>query len=155
MKKIILVLISLYVSCTAFAQSADFITELISARNVTFGQICYLSAVYQELVPEDASAVDAVNAMFEYGYIPSDVDENTFITYEQAAKIFSGFWKIKGGLFYRLTGKSARYAFKQFKADGVIPAKADPDMFPSGTDILNVYTMGDMRYESSIKTGDN
>ena len=37
MKKIILVLISLYVSCTAFAQSADFITELISTEKVTFG----------------------------------------------------------------------------------------------------------------------
>ena len=154
MKKIILVLISLYVSCTAFAQSADFITELISSEKVTFGQFCYFSAIYQNLVSEDASETDAVNAFFELGYLPAGVDENTFITYEQASRIFVGFWNIKGGLFYRLSGKSGRYAFKQFKADGIIPAKIDPGMIPGGTDILNIYTMGDIRYASAAKKGD-
>ncbi len=154
MKKIILVLISLYVSCTLFAQSADFITELISSEKVTFGQFCYFSAIYQNLVSEDASETDAVNAFFELGYLPAGVDENTFITYEQASRIFVGFWNIKGGLFYRLSGKSGRYAFKQFKADGIIPAKIDPGMIPGGTDILNIYTMGDIRYASAAKKGD-
>ena len=33
-------------------------------------------------------------------------------------------------------------------------SKIDPGMIPGGTDILNIYTMGDIRYASAAKKGD-
>lgn len=153
MRKFVSFLIASLCSFGLSAQSADFVTELLSTERARFGQVCYLSAVYQNLVPEDASEVDAMNALFEAGVIPGDTGRSTEITYAQTSGLFARFWGIKGGLFYRLTGKNARYAFKQFKADGIISPWIDPAMVPSGFDVLNLYTAGDMRYMSSAANG--
>lgn len=153
MRKTVPFIFLLFLSAGLFAQSADFVTKLLSTERARFGQVCYLSAVYQNLVPEDATEVDAVNALFETGVIPADTDENTEITYAQTAGLFARFWNVKGGLLYRLTGKNARYAFKQFKADGIISSWIDPGMIPSGIDVLNMYTSGDLRYASASEKG--
>lgn len=149
MKKIFLVFISLFFSGMIFAQSADFVTELIATKQATYGQICYLSAVYQGLVDDSASQVDAINAAFEEGSVDKSLNADSVITYEDAAKVFCKFWNIKGGLFYRISNGNKRYAFKQLKRDGVISQNIDPSMVPSGVDILNLYTLGDIKYPTT------
>lgn len=154
MKKIVFLVMSIFISCAVFSQSADFVTKLISTKKATFGQVCYLAAVYQGFTGEDASETDAMNAMFERGILPFYASVDMPINFEDASGIFSKFWNVKGGLFFKISNGNKRYAFKQFKNDGVISAKTDPSMIPSGVDILNIYTMGDTRYKSFVKKGD-
>lgn len=148
MKKKLLYLTFLFFSSLVFSQSADFITHMLETEKVTYGQACYFSAICQELVSEDANEIDAINAIAERGIIFQNVQPDDFINYKQTAKIFAQIWNIKGGLFYRLTKRDARYAFKQFKNDGVISQSADPSMIPSGVDLLNMFTIGEKLYVS-------
>ncbi len=148
MKKNLLLLTFLFFSSTVFSQSADFITRVLESEKITYGQVCYFSAICQELVPEDASEIDAINAISERGIIFQNIQPDDFINYKQTAKIFAQIWNIKGGLFYRLTKGNARYAFKQFKNDGVMSQSADPSMIPSGVDLLNMFTIGEKLYAS-------
>lgn len=149
MKKFLLFFTSLFVSSFIFAQSADFVTRMLDTDKATFGQVCYLCAVCQNLVSDNAKEVDAMNAIFEQGILPDEVQPGDLINYKQAAVIFSKVWNIKGGLLFRISNGSPRYAFKQLKNDGVILSNADPSMIPSGVDILNMYTMGEKRYPAS------
>ena len=55
MKKIITILSILFIGAAAYSQSAKVVTEIIDAPKVTYGQICYLSAVSQNLLSESAS----------------------------------------------------------------------------------------------------
>lgn len=149
MKKIFLFFTALLISSFTFAQSADFVTRMLETEQATFGQVCYLSAVSQNLVSDAAKEVDAMNAIFEQGILPDGAQPGDVINYKQAAVIFSRIWNVKGGLFYRISGGNSRYAFKQLKNDGVILQNADPSMIPSGVDILNMYTMGEKKYPST------
>ena len=153
MKKILLFLTSLFIMTCAFSQSADFITKMLATEKATFGQVCYLSAVCQGLVNEKASETDSFNAIFEQGVITENNKPEDFVTYKQAAAIFSKIWKIDGGLFFRLTKGNARYAYKQLKNDNIIPGNADPSMIPAGTDILNMFTLGDKKYKTTEQGG--
>lgn len=137
-----------------FSQTAEFITNFLQAKEATFGQVCYLSAVCQELVPDTANETEAFNAVFEQGVIPKGKTPEDKINYLQASHIFSKIWNIKGGLFFRITKGNPRYAYKQFKTDRIIPASADPSLIPAGTDILNMYTVGEKLY-STASRGEN
>ena len=57
----------------AFAQSADVVTDILGAEEATYGQVCYLSAIHQGLISEDASYEEAVEALLNRGQIPEDV----------------------------------------------------------------------------------
>lgn len=140
MKKIIYTLFLLFAATAFYAQSADVVTKILESSEVTFGQICYLSAVQQNLVNDNASFDDSVKALYENNQLPEEVYSETPVALVNLAFIYSKLWNIEGGLFYKLTGGSPRYAFKQLKADGVIPAKADPSDLVSGPQALNIFT---------------
>ena len=60
---------------------------------------------------------------------------------QNLAYIYLQMWPdIKGGLFYKLTKGSPRYAFKQLKTDGIISDDADPNSFVSGREALSILT---------------
>jgi len=67
-------------------------------------------------------------------------DVNGAVTLQELSWLMAKLWDIKGGLMYRATKRSARYAFRQFKVDGILPATADPWKKASGSDVLNMYT---------------
>ncbi len=146
MKKFLLFFSTFFIASALSAQSADFVTRMLESDRATFGQVCYLSAVSQNLVPESSKEVDALNAVFEQGLIPQDIQPGDYVNYRQASAIFAKMWNIKGGLFFRLTKGNPRYAYRQFKNDGVVPMTSDPSMVPSGTDVLNMFTMGEKKY---------
>lgn len=162
MKKLLLFTTLFFIASSVFSQSADFITRLLEKDKVTFGEVCYLCAVCQNLVPDDATEVDATNAIFEEGLLPKNVQPSDFANYKNTSALFAKLWNLNGGLFFRMTDGNGRYAFKQFKNDGVINQNSDPSMIPSGVDILNMYTIGEKRYGStnsnsieSVEEGDN
>ena len=63
-------------------------------------------------------------------------------------------FNIKGGLMFRLTKGSPRYAFKQMKSDGVISQNYDPSLILSGREALNIYTSCNMLYNEDEFAGD-
>ena len=140
MKKKLSVLFILFIGMSLYAQSADVITELLESKEATFGQICYLAAVQKDLIKETDSYDTAVQALFENGVIPASEDPAEPIPLVDITYIYSRLWSIKGGLMYRITKGSPRYAFKQFQADGILTAKQDPGDFVSGAKALSIYT---------------
>ena len=149
MKRIFSVLLVLFVGGLVFAQSADVVTEILGTEEVTYGQVCYLSAIHQGLISEDASYDDAVEALLARGQLPEDVGSYDSVFMANLAFIYAQIWpNIKGGLMFRLTRGSPRYAYKQFKADGVIPDNSDPNEIVSGTQALNILTSCMLEYGS-------
>lgn len=149
MKHIFSVLLVLFVGGLVFAQSADVVTEILGTEEVTYGQVCYLSAIHQGIISEDASYDDAVEALLARGQLPEDVGSYDSVFMANLAFIYAQIWpNIKGGLMFRLTRGSPRYAYKQFKADGVIPDNSDPNEIVSGTQALNILTSCMLEYGS-------
>jgi len=147
MRKILSILLVFLAGGMAFAQSADVVTDILESEEVTYGQICYLSAIHQGLVDEDAAYEDAIQALYNQGQIPEELDSYASVYMANLAFIYAQIWpQIKGGLMFKLTKGSPRYAFKQFKADGIIPDKSDPNMVVSGSDALNILTACMMQY---------
>ncbi len=146
MKKIIFGLLFLCFTGFAFAQSADVVTEIMDAKEVTFGQVCYLSAVHQGLVDSDASFEDAIQALYDKKQLPGIVNEFAVVPMANLAFIYAQMWNIKGGLMYKITKGSPRYAFKQLKVDGILPSNADPAQIVTGVQALNLYTSCSLLY---------
>lgn len=146
MKKIISILISCFFVAVSYAQSADVITDILESPEATYGHVCYLSAVQQGLIDENASFDDAVKVAYDKGIIPEVVSADTAIPAVNLVYIFSQLWDVKGGLMFLITKGSPRYAFKQFQADGVIPGTMDPASHMTGAAALSVYTASLSKY---------
>lgn len=146
MKKYLSILLFLFLGIGAYAQSANVITEILNSPAATFGQVCYLSAVHQNLIDEGASYEDAVSALYQNNQISQIIDVEKNISIIDAAHIYSFMWNVNGGLMYRLTKGSPRYVFRQFQADGIIPSDVEPASLLSGSGALSLYTSCLRRY---------
>ena len=140
MKKKLSVLFVLLLGITLYAQSADVITEMLDSKQATFGQVCYIAAVQKNLVKETASYEDAVQVLFENGIIPNSEDAQAPVPLVDIAYIYSQLWPVEGGLMFRLTKGSPRYAFRQFQSDGILSRPYEPSDFVSGAKALSIYT---------------
>ena len=133
-------MVSFLISLSVYAQSADVITEMLDTEQATFGQVCYLAAVQKEFINENDSYETAVQALYDNGMIPNLEDFEAPIPLVDIAYIYSRLWPVEGGLMYRLTKGSPRYAFKQFQADGILSSRQSPSDFVSGAKALSIYT---------------
>lgn len=140
MKKTMLFLFILFLGLYLHAQSADVITDILESNEATFGQVCYIAAVQQQFVDDNASYDEAVQVLYENQIIPSLEDASAPIPVVDLAFIFARLWNIQGGLMFRITKGSPRYAFKQFQADGIIDSEADPAKYVTGAKALSIYT---------------
>ncbi len=146
MKKRIAIIIAFFATTLAYSQSARVITEILDSDQVTFGQVCYLSAVQQGFVGENASYSEAIEILYQKGQIPVRLYDGSVVPLVNLSYIYAQMWNIKGGLFYRIFHGAPRYAYKQMKADGIFPDYADPGLVISGTEALNIYTACSMKY---------
>ena len=140
MKKIMVLVFTLLFSASIYAQSADVITDILETKEVTVGQICYLTAVQLAYADESSSYENAVTIMQEKGIVKADKTAESVIPAVEVAYLFSKLWTVKGGLMYRVTKGSPRYVFKQFQRDGIIKSTVDPSELISGSDALSIYT---------------
>ncbi len=140
MKKIVTIILLLFLGISAYSQSSDVITDILESDTATFGQICYLVGVQNKIINENSSYEEAVQALYNNNYIPELEDVNTPIPVVNIAYIYSKLWPIKGGLMFRLTKGSPRYAFKQFQSDGILSTELQPSKFVSGAKALSIYT---------------
>lgn len=155
LKKFFCLVFIFFSSFFIYSQSSEFITKLLTTEKATYGQVSYLIAVYQGFVPETASNIEAMNALYQEKQLLDRVEPNAPITYKDLSFFFARIWNVKGGLMFRITNGAPRYAFNQFKNDGIIPLKIDPCFYPSGIDVLNMYTVGDLKYTSKYKESKN
>ena len=140
MKKLTLCfLASLFVSLSAFAQNSDKMTAIIKSEKITCEQASYLPALYANLITEnDSQDSAAFEALKSNGYFSSDSQADSEITLAQISSIYMKALQLKGGLFYTLT-KSQRYAFKELKAQGILPTESDPSMKVSGREAIDIF----------------
>ena len=146
MKKIISLIFALFLGLSVYAQSADVITDILETEEITFGQVCYLTAVQMNIIEDSASYEDAVTALYEHGYIPALEEYQSPVPAVDLAYLYSKLWNIQGGLMYRITHGSPRYAFRQFQSDGIIGSDVDPAAYISGEKALSIYTSCINRY---------
>lgn len=148
MKKFILSLILLITGTFLFAQSADVVTKIIEADQVTFGQVCYMSATHQKLISDKASLTDAIRALQRNNQISKEYEADSVPTLEEISAIILKMWpQVNDSLMFRITKGNSRYAFKLLKAKGVIRASADPKQTLSGRDFLNLLTSAMMTFD--------
>ena len=149
MKKIVSVLICLFVASCIYAQSADVITKILKSDEASYGEVCYLSAVRQNLISENASFQEAIDALYNNGQIPTQLGVNEPARLVNLSYIFSRMWPdLSGSFMYKITKGSPRYTFKLFKSDGILEHNADPYDTVSGFQALNILTLCMLEYGS-------
>ena len=154
MKKLFIIFIGLFISFSVYSQSADVITQILDKTEVTFGDVCYLSAVKQGFVGDDATYEEAINAVYENEQISYLAGKDEIIPLIDITYLFSFMWDIKGGLFYTITKGSPRYVFKQFQSDSVIGYDCEPKDCFSGMQLLRLFTSCEKKYgEYVIQNG--
>lgn len=141
MKKFIFSIIVLLCGGFIFAQSAEVVTEILNTKAVTYGQVCYLSAVQQGLVSDDATYDQAIKALKISEKKVKRYDADDKIKLEDLAYIYVRMWpKAKGGFMYFFSGGSPRYSFKLLKNKGIILSYGEPDQHVTGQEALNILT---------------
>ncbi len=146
MKRFFVLLFTVFFSSVCFAQSADYVTKILDSKESTYGQVSYLVSVYKNLVPETATEQEAVESLVNSGLIKKNINAEKTIRADEAAFLFAKIWKFDSSMMFKLSKGSPRYAFKQFKADGVLPKNVNPGDILSGEQVLNIFTLGTLKY---------
>ena len=146
MKKLIGIFIGLLLAANVFCQSNEKISVILNSSEITYGQACYLSAVYQNLIDDTATEEQAISALYNDGQLPDVFYENDAIPLVNLSFIFTKMMNVRGGIMYRITKGSPRYAFKQLKADGILKNNDDPSRIMTGTEALSLFTSCYMKY---------
>ena len=136
-KFFVLLLVFLAFPVFSFAQSADKVTEILEAEEITYGQLGYLSACELSLVNDSASFVEAFTALQNEGYVAKSVSAGDKVTYKGLAGICSKTYGIRKSFLYRITSAD-RYAFRQLQSLGAVSSSADPLWTVSGYDAMCV-----------------
>ena len=113
MKRLYVFIFAVFMCFCSHAQSSQVITDILNSEQVSLGQICYLSAVQQGLVAENASYTECIDVLYKKGQIPEPSYEASQVPLVNITYIFAQMWNIKGGVFFRIFHGAPRYAYKQ------------------------------------------
>ncbi|MDR1747915.1 MAG: hypothetical protein LBR47_02520 [Spirochaetaceae bacterium] len=134
-----------FLAVSAFGQSADRITGIITTDKLSGGEAAYLAAMWlgngdPGIAADTVSGGEAIAALERNNLLPPGITEGDAVTLEQFSLLCMRVWNIPGGLMYRLF-PSSRYALKELKLRGIIPASADPSFTVSGREALNIISI--------------
>ncbi len=136
MKKFILILLTiLSFSISSFAQSSQKISEILESTEISKAQASYFVCVYQNLAQENATENQAFNVLLEKNLFKSQENPQEKISLSKSCYLISETGKMKGGIFYSIF-HSPRYAFREFKALGIVPQSSDPNQKVSGSEFI-------------------
>lgn len=139
MKKLISCFVIVLLACCAvFAQSSEQMSKILESEKASYYTASYLPALYANLISEEASESAAFEALQSNGYFTSEVNPDSYINLAELSYVYMKAFGMKGGLFFTLFD-SPRYAFKEFKAQGILPSTSDPDMTVSGHDVIDLF----------------
>lgn len=139
----------------AFSQSSEVMSEIIDSEKATCAQIAYLPALYANKITEDDSSKSlgvmptskdsssqtkaAFDALKSEAFFTEGDEADSVATVAKISFVYMKALGIKGGLFYTLL-PSPRYAFKELKAQGILPSETDPAMTISGREALDLFS---------------
>lgn len=127
----------LFCVATIFAQFSDVVTGMLESPAVTWGEAAYVLACALDEPAEPGDAQAALLLLQERDIAPGGVSVEQGITLAQLSGLCMRTWRLRGGLFYSITGAD-RYAFRELRAKGILPPGADPSMLVDGFDALNI-----------------
>ena len=135
------IIVCLFLLCVGglHAQSADFMTQLLETKNVTYGQVCYFTALYQGSIPETASQQDAFDFINKSGYVYKDsVTAADSVTMADLSYLIIKTFNVKGGIMYSLF-PTPRYALRLLESDGLVSQFTDPSGKIKGSDFIALF----------------
>lgn len=140
MKKCIMAIMFSLFSALTFAQSSQALSDILDSERLTYGQLAYLIGTYKEIIKdEESNDIDAtVKALSNIDFFPKDVKSTDYATLGTTAMALTKAARIRGGVFYRLTYGSQRYAIRELKALGVLPASADTSNSVNGKEAIGI-----------------
>ena len=138
-RKSIFICLFLCLSFVCFGQSADFISKMIEAEDVSYEDVAYLCAINLELISEEDSGAEALAALDKAKVFSMPKNPSDSVSYGVVANMFMKTWKIKGGLMYSIT-KANRYAFRELQYLGFIAVTENPSSKITGLEMLNLLT---------------
>lgn len=137
-RKLFVMLIVWFSGFLCFAQNSQKVSEILNKNEVTKGDAAYFTCVYKNLCAENAVESDAFavlqgNAVFDFAE-----NANEVISLSKACYLIAKTSDMKGGIFYSIF-KNKRYAFREFKALGIIPNTSDPDSKVTGAQLIALF----------------
>lgn len=140
MKKYFLgIFILLAIQLGAFSQSFSRLSQIIDTQEITNGQAAYFVGTYLGTVRENATDTEAFETLKAAGYFADGVTADSKIQLKNLCAVYAKAADVKGGMMFSLSKKSPRYAFKEFKAKGWLPANADPSRTVSGINAIGLF----------------
>lgn len=139
MKKVFAAVFFMAASFVIHAQSMESISQIVESPAINYGQAAYLALTYSGGIDEGASEAEALDAAVKKDFIKSGAVDVAAIKLSEFSALCLKATGLKGGLFYRVSGKSGRYAFKELKAMGLLDKAADPGMTVSGQNALSLF----------------
>lgn len=120
-----------------FAQSNQFIDELLSSPGVTVGQAALLVLVASDNLGEDADAARAFDLLESLGWVPKGKVAESKIKISEYSFMLMNAFGVKGGVLYSIF-PSPRYAYREMISKVVIQSRSDPDMLLGGAMALRM-----------------
>lgn len=132
----------------AFAQNSQKVSALLESEEITKGQAAYFVCVYKNIADEVATEDEAFSTLASQNLFGGGESADEAISLDKACFVIARVSDMKGGVFYSLS-HSARYAFREFKALGIVPSNAAPQQTVSGGEFLALLN----GFEQKAKTG--
>ena len=143
LKKIAMFFLVLVISSVCFAQSFDFIEDVVNTKEVTFLQVATLVAQDLNLVQDSVENSEITKSLItsfpKLEKITKKYEANLEnpIQVRDFSQIICTCYGVKSSLMY-IIFSSPRYAFRQLIAGGYFPMTMQPDAKLSGVKALSV-----------------
>ena len=119
------------------AQSNTSLDVLLDKREASFGDVAYLALTAMKLIPETASAAQAVEALKGTGWKIRMLGPDSAVTLGDYAHLLMTAFKIQGGILYSLF-PGPRYACRELAFLNVISVDARPLRSVSGEEAVRI-----------------
>lgn len=127
MKTVLILAIGLVATLSLGAQSNEFLDQVLSEEELSYGSASYLVLASAGLIDADATAEDAVAHLEREGMgLPGKTAE-TPLTIGEYSYLLMQVYGLSGGMLYRIV-PGPRYASRELSHRGIIQGRAYPGM---------------------------
>lgn len=124
----------------AFGQSNTVIDVLLEEEQATWGTTAYLVLSAAQLLPENASASEAVDNLTEKGWYKETGTPEEQIKLGEFSHMLMKAFDVKGGIMYRLI-PGPRYASRELYFKKIIRSHSSPYRTLSGEEAVDILRM--------------
>ncbi len=140
MKKIgIIIVVCMFFCGVGFSQSAEKVSQIMEAQEVSLLDVSYFAATYLDIVEITTLEEFSLNALKRYAELSKIKDSTSALSYKEFSYFCTQVWNIPGGLFFTIT-RSPRYAFRELQSMSIIHPNVQPNDKINGTQALTIMT---------------